>query len=185
MDDTTGKMVKYDLNFILSPLLPEEKVAEECTNIREIIETHGGNVFESEMPKLRPLAYPVVKRWVGKKSTFDQGQYGWLKFEVSSSEMPAIKSELALFEHILRATFTHAYLDVRPVRKIPAGVEEQESNDTTPTPAITASNVEVVQMHSVEAKKEVNKESDATVATSAKQTLSEAEIDKQIESLLS
>ena len=178
MEETTNTdpKVKYDFLFILSPLLPEEKATEEANKMIKIIESHGGSVFASEMPKLRALAYPVVKTWEGKKSTFDQGMFGSLKLEVESSEVPAIKKEFDAFQYLLRSAITYAYLDVRPVRKIPVteGVSEEsivsslppELVNVTPTPKAT----------------ELAKDKADEVAP--RKIMSEAEIDKQIEDLL-
>ncbi len=175
MEETTNTdlKVKYDLLFILSPLLPEETAAEEANKMIKIIETHGGTIFASEMPKLRALAYPVTKTWEGKKSIFDQGMFGSLKLEVDSTEIPAIKTEFAAFQHLLRSAITYAYLDVRPIRKIPVAEGAPEESVISSLPP------ELVSVPATKVSESVKE-----VSTEPKKVLSEAEIDKQIESLL-
>lgn len=172
MEDTTTKKVKYDLNFVLSPLLPEEKVAEEVERMRALIEKHGGTIFDSDMPKLRALAYPVTKTWAGKKSVFDQGQFGWLKIEIASIEIPALTKIFAESEYVLRFALTYAYLDVRPVRKAPYEGDAKAAEAAPVSPQLA------------ELKNETTKTKQAPADVSSKKPLTEEEIDKQIEGLL-
>lgn len=177
------QMVKYDLLVILSPLLPEEKVAEEMGKITKIVESRRGNVFETEMPKLRPLSYPVSKTWEGKKSIFDQGQFGWLKLEVGSTEVPAIKDELAGMQYLLRFAITYAYLDVRPVRRIPVN-----GDSVNEEPVVSSLPPELVNVPPAEPEKATgtdDQQAPAKEESLPRKVMSEAEIDKQIEDLLS
>lgn len=159
---------------VLSPLLPEEKATEEVERMRKVIEARGGSIFESDMPKLRALAYPVAKTWEGKKAIFDQGLFGWMKIEIDSTEIPAIQAEFRGFQHLLRSAITYAYLDVRPVRKIPTEEQPAETVVSSLPPELV--NVTPI-LKPVESVKEAVAE--------PKKVMSEAEIDQQIESLLS
>ncbi|MFA6006677.1 MAG: 30S ribosomal protein S6 [Candidatus Paceibacterota bacterium] len=170
MDSDTNKKVKYDLLFVLSPVLAEDKANEETTRISKIIESHGGTIFGSDAPKLRPLSYPVAKTWEGKKTVYEQGLFGWTKFEIDSIEIPAIQKEFQAIQHLLRSAITYAYLDVRPVRRIPTEDKPEEVVVSSLPPELvsvpTATPVARVEAEPIK-------------------KLSEAEIDKQIESLLS
>ena len=164
--------------FVLSPLLPEDAAAEQVEHMRKVIEGRGGSIFETDAPKLRALAYPVVRTWEGKKSTYDQGLFGWLKIEVDSTELPVIQTELRSMQHLLRLAITYAYLDVRPVRRIPT---EERSVETV------ASDLppERVPMPEADPIKTTIEPKPIITNEEPKKVLSEAEIDKQIEDLLS
>jgi len=205
MQETNDQKKKYDLLFILSPLLPEDKVVEEVARMTKIIEEHNGSIFESETPKVRALSYPVAKTWEGKKGTFDQGYFGTFKVEIPSGEVPAVHEALRSFQYLLRFALTDAYLDVRPVRRIP-GTEEKAPEATeagSPVevlvdPVVPVEKEEIVVPEVVvekaeeETKTEEKVEKKTTKKTKTadevpakKPAMTEEEIDKQIESLLS
>ena len=171
------KKVKYDLLFVMSPVLPEEKALEQVEHIRKLIESRNGTIFESDLPKLRPLAYAVTKTWEGKKSSYDQGLFGWMKLEVASEAVAAIQTELRTMSHLLRSALTYAYLDVRPVRRIP-GTEDKPAEAVLPSAEMPMMPTTVKVQEPV-----VKKES--VVSSAPAKVMNEAEIDKQIESLLS
>ncbi len=176
MEETTNgdRKVKYDLLYILSPLLPEDKAIEEVERMRKIIETHGGTIFESDLPKLRPLAYSVAKTWEGKKNIFDQGLFGWCKFEITPAELPDIQSAFRTLQNLSRSAITYAYLDVRPVRRIP--VAEGAPGETV----VASLPPELVSVPTAK----VPVVTEAVAEPLPRKVMSEAEIDKQIESLL-
>jgi len=171
----TGKndiTVKYDLMFLLSPALTEERAGDELTRIIKAIETQGGVILSQETPRLRPLAYPVVKTWEGKKSSYDQALFGFIKLEIIPSELPKIVEDLKTIETLLRSAFTYAYLDVRPVRRLPT-TDGDSPVDTTERVIKTDGTLPV----SVDVSK-------PELEAVPKAKVSEAEIDKQIDDLL-
>jgi len=92
----------YEVGYLLSADIAEEKVAEETGKIRTIIEKEGGLPISDEFPKLRQLAYTLIKRLGGKNLKVTSAYFGWYKFELSSDFIGKIKSELEKLSSIVR-----------------------------------------------------------------------------------
>lgn len=66
----------YEVSFLISPNLPEENVPAETAAISAFVEKAGGEILFSEAPKMRPLAYSMIKAHVGKREKFDSAYFG-------------------------------------------------------------------------------------------------------------
>ncbi len=93
----------YEFGYILVPTLAEEQITGEVEPIKALIEKHGGVFISDEFPKLRPLAYTMIKAIGSQKHRHDNGYFGWIKFEMSASEIPALKTTFDKNDHILRS----------------------------------------------------------------------------------
>ncbi len=86
----------YEIDYLLTPLLPEEKVTEfiEIT-VKGIIEQAGATMTSQPvMPKIRPLAYAVAKLINNKRSIFKEAYFGAFRFEGEGSAAEEIKAAL-------------------------------------------------------------------------------------------
>jgi ribosomal protein S6 len=92
----------YELGYILVPTIAEEQVASEVEPIKSLIEKHGGAFISDEFPKLRQLAYTMVKAIGSQKHRHDKGYFGWIKFEIASSETSVLKAAFDKNDHMLR-----------------------------------------------------------------------------------
>ena len=90
----------YEINYLMTPLIPEDKVAEETAVFRKIIEDNNGFVVGEDQPKMQRLSYAIKK--------FDNAYYGWFKFSVGTEFVDNIKSNFNKNEKILRALVTEA-----------------------------------------------------------------------------
>ena len=90
----------YEINYLMTPLLPEDKVAEETAVLRKIIEDNKGFVVGEDQPKTQKLSYPIKK--------FDSAYYGWFKFSAGAESIDNIKNGFNKNEKILRALVTEA-----------------------------------------------------------------------------
>ena len=90
----------YEINYLMTPLLPEDKVAEETAVLRKIIEDNKGFVVGEDQPKTQKLSYPIKK--------FDSAYYGWFKFSAGAESVDNIKNGFNKNEKILRALVTEA-----------------------------------------------------------------------------
>lgn len=84
----------------MTPLIPEEKTAEETAVLRKVIEDNKGFVVGEDQPKMQRLSYPIKK--------FDKGYYGWFKFSAGAEFADNIKTGFNKNENILRALITEA-----------------------------------------------------------------------------
>lgn len=90
----------YEINYLLTPLILEDKIAEETAVLRKIIEDNKGFVVGEDQPKMQKLSYAIKK--------FDNGYYGWFKFSVGAEFIDNIKNGFNKNEKILRALVTEA-----------------------------------------------------------------------------
>jgi len=90
----------YEINYLITPLIPEDKVAEEAAVLRKIIEDNKGFVVGEDQPKTQKLSYPIKK--------FDSAYYGWFKFSAGAESIDNIKNGFNKNEKILRALVTEA-----------------------------------------------------------------------------
>lgn len=84
----------YEINYLMSPLIPEDKAAEEAALLRKIIEDNNGFVISEDQPKAQKLSYPIKK--------FDVAYYGWFRFSATAGSLDNIKNILNKNEKILR-----------------------------------------------------------------------------------
>ena len=92
----------YEIGYLLIPSIPEEKMAEEAASIRGQAEEKGGFMIAEEIPKIKPLAYPISKVIDSKRERFNQAYFGWVKFELPPSKISSLEKELENNVHIIR-----------------------------------------------------------------------------------
>ncbi len=106
MIDTISKednIKVYEIGYILISSLPKEKVEETTESLKKILVDKGGNVLAMESPELIPLSYSMVKKIGTANHTFNEGYFGWFKFEMNTSEIESIRKAFEVYPEILRA----------------------------------------------------------------------------------
>lgn len=116
----------YEINYLITPLIPEDKVADETAVLRKIIEDNKGFVVGEDQPKIQKLSYAIKK--------FDNGYYGWFKFSAGAEFIDNIKSGFSKNENILRALITEAGKEniakFAPIRGVGTAKSEDSSLET-------------------------------------------------------
>lgn len=90
----------YEINYLLTPLVPEDKTVEEMAVLRKIIEDNKGFVVGEDQPRMQKLSYAIKK--------FDNAYYGWFKFSVGAESIDNLKNGFSKNENILRSLITGA-----------------------------------------------------------------------------
>jgi ribosomal protein S6 len=145
MDSSEKKL--YELGYLLIPVIAPEKLADEVSILRSVIESNGGLVLFEEAPKERKLSYEMAKEITGgRKAKYDDAYFGWMKFNLSSDAISKIDEEMKKSASVLR------YLIINLTK-------------------------EGAPLSGIEIKKPV-------VGRKAKRTVSEKELDKEIDNLL-
>ena len=101
----------YELGLQIVPSVAEENVPTIFSGIKDAIEKAGGAFISEEYPKLRPLAYTMVKSHAGQNTKFSMAYFGWVKFEMESGEIASIKEKVEKDLKILR------YILIKTVRE--------------------------------------------------------------------
>jgi len=101
----------YELGYILVSSLPDEKIADEVSSLKDFLATNGAEVVSSEDPILIDLAYSMTKVVSTQRQKYSRGYFGWVKFEGEPDALTAIKKVLDLSTTILR------YIIIKTVRE--------------------------------------------------------------------
>ena len=94
MNEEKGPSRAYELAYLISPNVPEDKVAEVVSRIKAALEKQGVFILSDEFPKFRQLSYTLVKPLGGKNEKYTSAYLGWVKFEAAASTLEAIKTEI-------------------------------------------------------------------------------------------
>ena len=92
----------YEIGYLLVSSVPEEKVVSETASLKEALSKKGAEFIGEEAPELRTLAYTMVKKVGTVNRRFDQGYFGWFKFELSVKEIEGIKKAFEENPNMLR-----------------------------------------------------------------------------------
>lgn len=92
----------YEVGYIVIPSVPEEKVPAWTESFKALITKNKGAIIADENPSLRPLAYRMQKKIGPTNFKFDQGYFGWVKFELDKGSIEKVKAALDTDESVLR-----------------------------------------------------------------------------------
>jgi ribosomal protein S6 len=104
-------MQVYELGFHIVPTIAEEKVANVFGDIKALLEKNGAVFISEEYPKMRPLAYTMLKNEAGKNEKFNFAYFGWVKYELPKEATAEVKEKLEKNKEILR------FLVIKTVRE--------------------------------------------------------------------
>lgn len=79
----------YEIGYLLSPLIPEDKLDGEISVLRETIEKKQGLITNEERAKMQRLAYIIKRPHIG---SFESAYFGWIKFMANPEIISEIKS---------------------------------------------------------------------------------------------
>lgn len=101
----------YEISFIFDNKLDEEAALEKGNAIKQSIATLGGSFISEEAPYMRELAYEMVRVQNNVNVRFNEGYFGWIKFELDAAKVKEFEKALKLDEQVVR------YLVVTTVRE--------------------------------------------------------------------
>lgn len=124
----------YEVAFHIVPTVSPENLPKEVEAIKAVLGAQKATIISEEMPKLRSLAYQMVKVIGPTHHKFDTAYFGWIKFEGSKDTVIELDKALKLSDKIIR------YLIIKTVRentiygpKIMA-LEKKDSQETSAKP---------------------------------------------------
>jgi ribosomal protein S6 len=154
-------LTKYELGYHLVPSLGEDDLALRVKDLHQAIVDAGGTVIKDGHPVPFVLAYTMSKLRAGKWENYDSSYFGWVRFEAPPEAIAEVKEVLDHADVMIR------YLVIK--------LEEEAL--VVPVPVVRK--VESGEV-SVEPKALVKR-----VDEEVKAEVSEEELDKQIEQLIS
>lgn len=97
------KVTVYELGYLISPTISEDKVVVETDSIKKILNDAGANIISDGLPYRQAIAYTIRKKTVGGSyDNYDQAYFGWIKFEVDSLSIESIKKAVDVLPSIIR-----------------------------------------------------------------------------------
>ena len=101
----------YEISFIFDNKLDESAALDKANAIKQSIATLGGSFISEEAPYMRELAYEMVRVVNNVNVRFNEGYFGWIKFEMEAEKVKEFEKALKLDEQLVR------YLVVKTVRE--------------------------------------------------------------------
>ncbi len=101
----------YEVSFIFDNKIDENTALEKANAIKQSIATLGGSFISEEVPYMRELAYEMIRVVNNVNVRFNEGYFGWIKFEMEGSNVKELEKGLKLDEQIVR------FLVVKTVRE--------------------------------------------------------------------
>lgn len=123
----------YEISYLLSPLIPEDKVAEEVNVLRKAIEEKGGFIVSEEQAKMQKLAYKIKK--------LESAYFGWFKFSIKPDLVSSVKFSFDKNDKMIRSMIVEAgkenppqFTGRRPsfAKKNEAGTPEEPKAEVKP-----------------------------------------------------
>jgi len=109
MDENTReeRLNVYEIGYLLASSIPEEKIPDEAAAITKIATDAGATVIAEEMPHRQHLAYTIRRKTVsGAYEKYDIAYFGWVKFELGSGKIEAVKKAVEIHPSVIRALLT-------------------------------------------------------------------------------
>ena len=110
-NETTVDSRVYEISFIFDNKLDEGAALEKANAIKQSIATLGGSFIGDESPYLRELAYEMIRVVNNINVRFNEGYFGWIKFEMDADKVKELEKGVKLDEEVVR------YLVVKTIRE--------------------------------------------------------------------
>lgn len=149
----------YELGFLLKPSLSDTEAVATAEEFKNLVTEKGGEFISQGAPVMRPLAYTIEIPRTIPKEKYDHAYFGWIKFELSSTELKEFENKVSRHSAMIR------HLIVKTVREDTfVSVEEAEEGEQEPA------DDSVAQVSSV-----VSEVEGPAVSETSEQTVSESE----------
>lgn len=126
------RMEVYEIGYLLVSSIPPEKVATEVETLKGVLSKKDAVVIAEEAPELRGLSYEMTKKIGASNQRFDEGYFGWIKFEMAAKSIESVKKAFEENPNMLRMLLIttvkeQTYLGKKaPVLEAPVAAEPTE-----------------------------------------------------------
>jgi ribosomal protein S6 len=103
MDETIRERLPvYEIGYLIAGV-PQERMSVEADAIKKLVADAGAVTIAEEAPRSERLAYVMRKKTVaGSYDSYDTADFGWIKFEVGSDKIEALKMAVEAVPSVLR-----------------------------------------------------------------------------------
>lgn len=92
----------YEISYILDGRLDESRAAEKAEAFKKDIASLGGSFISEETPYVRELSYEMTRVVNNVNVRFNEGYFGWVKFEMIPTKIEELDKKLKLDEEVVR-----------------------------------------------------------------------------------
>ena len=92
----------YELAYLLVPSIVEEELVAEAAALKDAVAAFGASFVSEEAPKLIDLAYQMERDIANKKHKFNNGYFGWMKFELDPAQVALLNESLGRNDKLIR-----------------------------------------------------------------------------------
>ena len=92
----------YELGYLILPSIPEDRLGDVVSLIRNVITAQEGIEIDAEAPIKQDLAYSMTKIIGASRYVVSDAYLGWIKFEVEPAKIGAIKDGVEKMGEVLR-----------------------------------------------------------------------------------
>lgn len=126
----------YEIGYLVLPSIPEENLSGVVDSIKALVKKASGHELDSETPFKYDLAYTMAKTVGQSRYVVKDAYLGWLKFELESGKVAAVKAGLEKINELLRfilikapreTTFTFAQALAKMAEKENASAPAEEA----------------------------------------------------------
>lgn len=92
----------YELGYLIAPTVDEGDLQEKRDALVATITNAKGIVIDESLPLLIDLAYSMDVMIKNKKHIYDQGYFGWIKFDVAPHEIEGLQKAVEEHKELIR-----------------------------------------------------------------------------------
>lgn len=112
----------YELSFWLSPELNEKEAETKFNGLLKELEKFEALINVSQLPQLKPLAYPIKK----EKKVHQNAYFGFIQFSLEKKSIISLRKKFDFNNEIIR--FLIVQKKIRRKIKIPSGLFKKASS---------------------------------------------------------
>lgn len=132
MLDTENDVRIYELGYWIVPSIAESAIEDQVTELKNQLTLKGSVIISEETAYLREIAYEMCKVINNQNHYFNEGYFGWIKFEMDPAHAETLRKELELDPTIIRSLITQTVRENTVYTKRPASVKrDDEEGDMT------------------------------------------------------
>lgn len=110
---------EYEVGYLLSPLIPEDKLDEEISLLRKEIEDKKGLIVTEFRARMQRLAYPIKK--------VNTAYFGWIKFVLAPEDLVDVEAKFKKNNNILRYLITKAVKEMANPKAIKRTIKKAKT----------------------------------------------------------
>lgn len=93
----------YEVSYWLVPTISESEVPEHYVRLQKRITDATGVIISEEAPYLRETAYEMIKVINNVNKRFNEGYFGWIKFEMTPRNAVAVQDAFEADTTLIRS----------------------------------------------------------------------------------